>query len=159
MSVTPELLPLGSAVKIEDNESIYVIIARGFQKTGDGILAGYKGVPHPQGMTAGVREIVIRGTQIIKIMHLGFENEKDTVFAKKQLDNAETRQKTAPVSAPTPASNSEPNPTGNLITLTPTSTPVVATEGTTAVNLLLPDIVKNVKDPFGELRRKGKQHI
>lgn len=145
MSKTPDLLPLGSAVEIEDDEGIYVIIARGFQKHEDGFLAGYKGVQHPQGAAAGVREIVIRHPQITKVLHRGHENENDAVFANELIENAKTPPKTQPAHA------AEPDLTVNLTTPATPAVPVAAGETSP------PDKAKNAKDPFSELRHKGKQ--
>ncbi|WP_172209933.1 DUF4176 domain-containing protein, partial [Lactococcus hodotermopsidis] len=50
MSEELSLLPLGTAVKIKNDESAYVIIARIFRKQEDErFLPIYKGVPHPFG--------------------------------------------------------------------------------------------------------------
>ncbi|MFT4189020.1 MAG: DUF4176 domain-containing protein [Aeromicrobium sp.] len=149
---TPELLPLGSAVRIEDDEGVYVVIARGFQKHNDGFLAGYKAVPHPQGAASGVREIVIRSTQITKVVHSGYETEKDAVFAKEQLANAKTPPKKPP------ARVVEPDLTVDLKApakpaLSAPSSPVAAAGGGASS----PGIVRDAKDPFRDLRNKGKQ--
>ena len=150
MSGVSDLLPLGSAVKLADEEGVYVIVARGFQKHEDGFLAGYKGVPHPQGAAAGVREIVIRQAQIVKVVHPGYEDDEDAVFAKEQLAKAKNPPKvsaavvpepelTVDLSAPAPASVASPSP--------------VAALGKVVVG----DAVKDARDPFSDLRRKGKQ--
>ncbi|QIM16214.1 DUF4176 domain-containing protein [Leucobacter insecticola] len=97
VSEMPELLPLGSAVQIEDDEGTFVIIARGFQKDGDGFLAGYKSVPYPQGAASGVREIVIRQNQISKVLHRGYEGGEEAGFAKDLLKNAKAPRKVPPV--------------------------------------------------------------
>lgn len=136
MSETPKLLPLGSAVKIEDDEGIYVIIARGFQKQENGLLAGYKGVPHPQGAGAGVREIVFRGAQIKKVVHRGHEDDADVAFNKDQIENAKP-----PAQAPAPAAEA-PGPAAGEPKTTAAAPPA---------------IVKDTKDPFSELRSKGKR--
>ncbi|MDR6865510.1 hypothetical protein J2Y69_000092 [Microbacterium resistens] len=150
MSKTPELLPLGSAVQIEDDEGVYIIIARGFQKHEDGFLAGYKAVPHPQGAAPGVRELVIRHTQITKVLHPGHASEKDAEFAKELLENARTPPKARPVPA------AEPDLTVDLTAPTmpvAPAAPVAATGGERSS----PDVGQDVRDPFGELRRKGRR--
>ncbi|MGH1525862.1 DUF4176 domain-containing protein [Leifsonia sp. L25] len=150
MSEIPELLPLGSAVTIEDDDAIYVIVARGLQKLDDdGFLAGYKGVRHPQGAGAGVREIVIRQTQIAEVVHRGHEDAKDAVFAREQLDNA----KTPPAKKPPP--DEEPDLTVDLTkpaAVTALAPPPARTEAPASVGSVM-----NMKDPFSELRSKGRR--
>lgn len=148
MSEVSELLPLGTAVQIQDDDGVYVIIARGFQKHDDGFLAGYKGVPHPRGAAAGVREIVIRQTQITNIVHRGYHNERDTAFAEELLENAKT-----PPPAPVPSAP-EPDLTVDLTAPAAVSPPAATGVPPGAMTL---DIVSDAKDPFGELRRKGKR--
>ena len=143
MNKSPELLPLGSAVEIDDDESVYVVIARGFQKHEDGFLAGYKAVPHPRGAAAGVREIVIRQTQITKVLHRGHEDKKDADFAKELLESA-----TTPPKAPPPPV-AEPDLTVDLAA--PASAPPTAAPESPT------DVVIDPKDPFSQLRRKGKR--
>lgn len=147
MSETPMLLPLGSAVQIEDDEGTYVIVARGFQKSVDGFLAGYKGVPHPMGAAAGVREIVIRQLQITEVVHRGYESPDDAVFAKKQLENA----KAPPAQQPAVA---EPDLTVDLSQ--PSGVPPAAPQPTPG-EAAPSGVVSDPKDPFSELRRKGKR--
>ncbi|AZZ55987.1 DUF4176 domain-containing protein [Rathayibacter iranicus] len=144
MTEAQELLPLGTAVEIEGDDGIYVIIARGFQKHDDGFLAGYKGVPHPQGAAAGVREIVIRQTQITTVLHRGHSNDEDRAFAEDLLENA----KAPPKVSPPPAA--EPALTVDLAT--PAAVPA-PDEGAGAPLKR----VKDATDPFSELRRKGRQ--
>ncbi|OJX78152.1 DUF4176 domain-containing protein [Leifsonia sp. 71-9] len=146
MSETPELLPLGSAVTIADDDGVYIIVARGFQKPAEGFLAGYKAVPHPQGAAGGVKEVVIRQTQIAEVVHRGFENPDDAVFAKNQLEHAKAPPERQP-------SDAEPDLTVDLskpavlpAVAPPTSEP--ASPGGAAIN---------PNDPFSELRSKGKR--
>ncbi|PPF10257.1 hypothetical protein C5C31_07095 [Rathayibacter rathayi] len=146
MTEDQELLPLGTAVEIEGDNDIYIIIARGFQKHDGGFLAGYKGVPHPQGAGAGVREIVIRQTQITNVIHRGHSNREDTAFAEYLLENA----KLPPHVSPAPAA--EPALTVDLTTPAAVPPPAAA-EGAGAP----PKRAKNATDPFSELRRKGRQ--
>lgn len=149
MSKTPELLPLGSAVAIDGEEGVYVIVARGFQKQEDGgFLAGYKGLPHPQGAAAGVREIVIRNSQITEVVHRGHEDAKDAVFAKEQLEKA----KTPPKKQPSP--DVEPDLTVDLTKPAAVTAPVPPSAGAVPASA---GLVTNAKDPFSELRRKGKR--
>lgn len=148
MSETPKLIPLGSAVTITDDDSTYIIIARGFQKTAGGFLAGYKGVPHPHGAAAGVKEIVIRQTQITEVVHRGYENPDDTSFAKKQLENAKAPPQQQPPAA-------EPDLTVDLTkpaTLPPTAPPPPKTDQAAPSSM-----VSDPADPFSELRSKGKR--
>ncbi|MFF9564966.1 DUF4176 domain-containing protein [Leifsonia sp. NPDC014704] len=144
MTEIPELLPLGSAVSIQGDDGVYIIIARGFQKSAEGFLAGYKAFPHPSGALAGVKEIVIRQTQIVEVVHRGHETPEDVVFAKKQLENA----KTPPAKQPDPV---EPDLT---IDLTRPDDPPAAPQPGAGAGV---GAVANPRDPFSELRIKGKR--
>lgn len=149
MSEVPKLLPLGSAVEITDDEdnNTYVIIARGLQTSDEGLLAGYKGVLHPVGVTADTKEVVIRETQIAQVVHRGFENPEDAVFAKEQVELAKARPaKQAPVV--------EPDLTVDLSKprVPAPAAPQAKTDGRAASA-----VVANPKDPFSELRSKGKR--
>lgn len=151
-----ELLPLGTSVRIDgDEERTYVLIARGVQKDGDGFLAGYKGVVHPQGAGSGRREVVIRGAQITTVVHRGYEDRADAEYARELVARAAEPVRTvpsseaepvltvdlsappvlAPAPSPAPPSSSDADLPGGMRS----GTPVVAT------------------DPFRDLRRKGKQ--
>ncbi|GAX48251.1 DUF4176 domain-containing protein [Pseudolactococcus reticulitermitis] len=60
MSEEMSLLPLGTTVSVKENDSVYIIISRGFQKQKDGtFLAEYRGVLHPFGKTATHEPIII----------------------------------------------------------------------------------------------------
>ena len=144
MTENAELLPLGSAVSIQGDDGIYIIIARGFQKSAEGFLAGYKAFPHPSGALAGVKEIVIRQSQIDEVVHRGYETPDDVAFAKKQLENA----KTPPAKQPDPA---EPDLTIDLTR--PDNSPATPQPGAGPGM----GAVTNPKDPFSELRSKGKR--
>lgn len=147
MSETPRLLPLGSAVNIEDADGTFIITARGFQKSAEGFLAGYKVVPHPRGAAPGVKEAVIRQTQIIKVVHRGWENPEDAEFAKTQLATAK-----APPAAPAPVA--EPNLTIDLSQ--PAARAPAAPRPKTGAEAPAGGL-SNPKDPFSDLRRKGKR--
>jgi hypothetical protein len=147
MSKAPELLPLGSAVKVEDDTGLYIVIARGFQKLEKGFLPGYKCVPHPLGAMPDVKEVVVRQPQIAEVVHRGYEDPVDDAFAQKLLDVAK-----APPAKQSPPP--EPNLTIDL------AKPVPPASAAPASN---PDASRPVaaiadpKDPFGELRSQGKK--
>ncbi|MDR2833703.1 MAG: DUF4176 domain-containing protein [Streptococcaceae bacterium] len=84
----PILLPLGTAVKIKNDESIYILISRGFQKNGAEMIAGYAGVPHPFGQNSKYKTVIISTQDILEIVQKGFENELDADFIQEQLENA-----------------------------------------------------------------------
>lgn len=147
MSENPLLLPLGSAVNIEDADGTFMIIARGFQKSPEGFLAGYKVVQHPRGAAPGVKEAVVTQTQIIKVVHRGWENAEDAEFAKKQLATAK-----APSAAPAPVA--EPKLT---IDLSQPAARAPATPRPKTGEEASSGGLSNPKDPFSELRRKGKR--
>lgn len=85
---SPVLLPLGTAVRIKDDDSIYIIISRGFQKRGEEIIAGYRGVPHPFGENSKYKTIVISSKSIIEVVKRGYEDKLDEEFINQQLANA-----------------------------------------------------------------------
>jgi hypothetical protein len=151
MSKAPDLLPLGSAVKIEDDDGLYIVIARGFQKLEKGFLAGYKCVPHPVGAMPDVKEVVVRQPQIAEVLHRGYESPDDETFAEKLLDIA----KAPPAKQPPPP---EPDLTIDLSKPVP---PV--SQGAQMPAVASPDAGRPVaaiadpKDPFSELRSKGKK--
>ncbi|GHU44035.1 hypothetical protein FACS1894193_11840 [Bacilli bacterium] len=89
MSEEMSLLPLGTAVSVKENDNVYIIISRGFQKQKDGtFLAGYRGIPHPFGKTAIHEPVIIAENEITELHHFGYEDEKDEIFAKQQLAKA-----------------------------------------------------------------------
>jgi len=147
MSKAPTLLPLGTAVTLEDEDGIYIIVARGFQKADDGFLAGYKGVRHPLGAGSGAREVVIREAQIAEILHRGYESPEDTEFAKKQLEVA----KAPPVKQ---AAIPEPDLT---IDLSKPVAPRPTTPAPSADDAHPTAAIADPTDPFGELRSKGRR--
>ncbi|MGH1550600.1 DUF4176 domain-containing protein [Leifsonia poae] len=145
MSEPPTLLPLGTAVRVTGEDGVFVIIARGFQKQPTGFLAGYKGVPHPHGAGAGFREIVIALNKIAEVVHPGYEDAADAPFAKKQLESAKSPPKEQPpiaepdlvidVTKPAEARGAAPEPAGQTTRR----------------------IASDPRDPFKELRTKGKR--
>lgn len=147
MSETPKLLPLGSAVTIEDDDVTYIIIARGFRKSPDGFLAGYKGAPHPHGAGSGVKEVVISQTQIIEVVHRGWENPEDEVYRKERLEAAKAPPVTSPPVAEPDLTVNPSTPAGHAIA--PSAQKPEPVPPAVAVG--------NPRDPFSELRRKGKR--
>lgn len=146
MSKDPELLPLGSAVKIEDDDGLYVVIARGFQKLEKGFLAGYKCVPHPLGAMPDVKEVVVRQPQITEVVHRGYESPDDAALAKKLLEVAKA-----------PAAKQPPPPEPDLtIDLSKPVRPASAAPQTPAESAPAA-LVADPRDPFSELRSKGKK--
>ena len=86
MSEAISLLPLGTAISIKENDDVYIIISRGFQKQEDGtVLAGYGGILHPFGKTATHAPIQITENEITELHFLGYEDELDVAFIKQQL--------------------------------------------------------------------------
>jgi hypothetical protein len=84
----PELLPLGTAVKIKGDDSLYIIISRGFQKNGEEMIAGYAGVPHPYGESKKYKTVTIATKDILEVVHRGYEDELDKSFIQEQLGKA-----------------------------------------------------------------------
>lgn len=146
MSEAPTLLPLGSAVKTADDDT-YIIIARGFQKSSEGFLAGYKTVAYPLGSVPDGKEVLIRQTEIIQVVHRGFETPEDAIFAKKQFENAKARPAKQP---PAP----EPDLT---VDLSKPAAPAVAASQPKTNGPPATAAVTDPKDPFSVLRSKGKR--
>ena len=89
MSEAISLLPLGTAISIKENDDVYIIISRGFQKQEDGtVLASYAGILHPFGKTATHAPIQITENEITELHFLGYEDELDVAFIKQQLSKA-----------------------------------------------------------------------
>jgi hypothetical protein len=85
---SPVLLPLGTAVRIRDDDSIYIIISRGFQKKGEETIAGYRGVPHPFGENSKYKSLVISSNSITEVVRRGYEDKLDERFIDEQLANS-----------------------------------------------------------------------
>ncbi|MCL2113907.1 MAG: DUF4176 domain-containing protein [Streptococcaceae bacterium] len=92
----PELLPLGTAIKIEGDDSLYIIISRGFQKNNGEVLAGYAGVPHPYGASKKYKTVTIAAKNILEVVQRGYEDELDKMFTQGQLDSALDAPKPTP---------------------------------------------------------------
>lgn len=94
MSKVAKLLPLGTAVRIKNDDSHYILIARIFRKQETGeITAVYRGVPHPFGEGSGYKTIVIDELEITQVAHLGYEDDLDKPFTEQLLDKALAAQK------------------------------------------------------------------
>ncbi|MDR0299963.1 MAG: DUF4176 domain-containing protein [Streptococcaceae bacterium] len=97
MSEKASFLPLGSAVKIkeEDNdENVYVIISRAFMQTAEGeILAGYQAILYPQGYNQNSKLYIIKENQILELLSTGYSDDKDEQFTQDSLDELEERIK------------------------------------------------------------------
>ena len=107
MSEAISLLPLGTAISIKEDDNVYIVISRGFQKQEDGtVLASYGGILHPFGKTATHAPIHITENEITELHFLGYEDELDVAFIKQQLSKAsEPSQK---IGDPITISTSEP---------------------------------------------------
>ena len=107
MSEAISLLPLGTAISIKEDDNVYIVISRGFQKQEDGtVLASYGGILHPFGKTATHAPIHITENEITDLHFLGYEDELDVAFIKQQLSKAsEPSQK---IGDPITISTSEP---------------------------------------------------
>ena len=107
MSEAISLLPLGTAINIKEDDNVYIVISRGFQKQEDGtVLASYGGILHPFGKTATHAPIHITENEITELHFLGYEDELDVAFIKQQLSKAsEPSQK---IGDPITISTSEP---------------------------------------------------
>ena len=89
MSEAISLLPLGTAISIKEDDNVYIVISRGFQKQEDGtVLASYGGILHPFGKTVTHAPIQIAENEITELHFLGYEDELDVSFIKQQLSKA-----------------------------------------------------------------------
>lgn len=141
---SPVLLPLGTAVRIKDDDSIYIIISRGFQKKGEETIAGYRGVPHPFGENSKYKTLVISSKSITEVVKRGYEDKLDESFIDEQLANAldapagvTLKEPAKIVKAAMPKVEAEPKKV-------PKSTPVKKEP-------------ERPYDPFYKLKRKGKE--
>ncbi|GAB2024481.1 DUF4176 domain-containing protein [Lactovum odontotermitis] len=147
----PELLPLGSAVKIRGDDSIYILISRGFQKKDGEMLAGYAGVPHPYGESKKYKTVTIATSNILEVVHRGYEDALDRDFVQEQLGQA--------LDAPAPLTT--PDPSDEVIVVVskeetqtvPAAPPAIEPEKTA-----LPGVPEHPHDPFYNLTHKAKEN-
>ncbi|MDR1018953.1 MAG: DUF4176 domain-containing protein [Lachnospiraceae bacterium] len=99
MSDEKEFLPLGSAVEIEDEEDdIYVIISRAFMRTPEiGLLAGYQVILYPYGYGSDYQIKIIKETDIVEVVSMGYKDEKEADFTKQRINELEKRMKEAAI--------------------------------------------------------------
>lgn len=141
---SPVLLPLGTAVRIKDDDSIYIIISRGFQKKGEEIIAGYRGVPHPFGENSKYKTLVISSKSITEIVKRGYEDKLDERFIDEQLANA--------LDAP---AGSAPKETAKIVQ---TAIPTAEAEAKKVPKSIpVKKESEHPYDPFYKLKHKGKE--
>lgn len=85
-----KLLPLGSAVRLKDNENIYIIISRGCRRENNQLVIGYAGVPHPYGQNRRYKSIVITPADIEEVVQKGYEDDQDQIYFDEQSKLATT---------------------------------------------------------------------
>ncbi|KHD34522.1 hypothetical protein NL50_16925 [Clostridium acetobutylicum] len=145
---SPVLLPLGTAVRIKDDDSIYIIISRGFQKRGEESIAGYRGVPHPFGENSKYKTLVISSKSITEVVQRGYEDKLDEKFIdeqlKKALDAPTASTKKEPVKEPVKIVETAMPKAEAEVKKVPKSTPVKKEP-------------ENPYDPFYKLKHKGKE--
>lgn len=89
MTEEKDLLPLGTAVLIKDDDSAYIIMARVFQKASDdAFVAKYKGVPHPWGESQTYKTMLFSETDIDKVLQVGYETKADAAFNTERREGA-----------------------------------------------------------------------
>lgn len=141
MTKVAKLLPLGTAVRIKNDDSHYILIARIFRKQETGeMTAAYRGVPHPFGEGAGYKTIVIDELAITHVSQLGYEDDLDKPFTEQQLDKASAAPKQVNDGAPV----------GSTKTNKPSKTQLAAAK-TVQEKIKLP----YPNDPFYKLRERG----
>ncbi|MDR1018934.1 MAG: DUF4176 domain-containing protein [Lachnospiraceae bacterium] len=100
-----KVLPLGTMVKIYDmdgEEAIYFIIARAIIKNEEEELVSlYHVAPHPYGDVPSRDIFTISEKEIIEIVHLGYRDENDISFIKRNLEELEKVPEESPEAAET----------------------------------------------------------
>lgn len=139
-----QLLPLGTAVKIKNDDSYYIIISRGFQKKNGEIVSGYAGIPHPYGQNSQYKTMIISTDIITEVVHQGYEDELDMAFTKEQIKKIVDAPQKKQVSMITEDTNSREKAPSLLVSTKTT------------------DVQKKSEhpyDPFYELKQKYKKSV
>lgn len=89
-----KVLALGSAVQLKDDDTIYIVISRGFKREHSEIIVGYVGAPHPYGQNTKYKNRMFTANSIANVLHAGYEDEHDKIFVSEQIKHAKesTRQ-------------------------------------------------------------------
>ena len=92
MTNTKTFIPLGSAIKIDDDENVYVIISRAFMRTEEGgIIAGYQAILYPHGYGKQYKIQIIREDQITEVVTKGYADDREQGLIKDRLEELEKR--------------------------------------------------------------------
>lgn len=83
-----KVLALGSAVQLKDDDTIYIIVSRGFRKQGSMIVNGYVGVPHPFGQNNKYKNTVFTDDDVLNVIQQGYEDKNDSIFIDNQRQKA-----------------------------------------------------------------------
>ncbi len=96
--MSKKILPLGTAIKKQEDDDIYIIISRAFmKKPGKDVSAGYQCVLYPQGYGKKLKLQVIKEEEISKVITKGYTDELDIEFTKQKVEELEERIKNATV--------------------------------------------------------------
>ncbi|WP_251712900.1 DUF4176 domain-containing protein [Lactococcus ileimucosae] len=96
MSELPRLIPLGSAVRLKNEEEdtqVYVVIGRAFM---DAQTSGYQAVAYPYGYGEKYRIHVFKGQELEVVLEGYSIDEEETAFIQERLAEMEERQKNPP---------------------------------------------------------------
>lgn len=86
-----QFLGLGSVVEIEHmdalTDTLYFIVARAVGKDSSGqTILRYQVAPHPDGATPSQQIVTLAETDIIKVIHEGYQDNKDDSFLTALLE-------------------------------------------------------------------------
>ena len=97
MNYDKSFIPLGSAIKLQDDTNVYVIISRAFMQTEEGeILAGYQAVLYPYGQGGQQKTYIVKANEIEEVLVTGYADEKrEEEFVQERLDELTLRMKQA----------------------------------------------------------------
>ncbi|AYG00469.1 DUF4176 domain-containing protein [Lactococcus allomyrinae] len=80
------LLPLGTILKLKNDEISRIIVARAIKKDNSGIILDrYKVAPHPEGDTPNTEVFSIEADQIEKVIFKGYSDEADEKFLNQLI--------------------------------------------------------------------------
>lgn len=99
--MSKELLPLGTAIKLknEEDDEIYIIISRAFmQPPEEEIISGYQCVLYPQGYGKDLKVYIVKEHDISEVLTKGYTDDVDVAFAKQKVEELTERIKNAPSS-------------------------------------------------------------
>lgn len=96
MSDKHSFLPLGAAVKVQDDDDVYVLISRAFMQSAEGeILTGYQAVIYPVGHGSQIPLQVVYGSEITEVLSTGYSDNREDGFVEQRLQELRDRIESA----------------------------------------------------------------